>query len=127
MYTHSHSQIMGTSVSALTERLDTFDVVPAIESAISQRITDNGTILGLSFGAELRGFEPYSECVTKMERTCPIGTQANRCETPDLDYIIAVSFIITISCTLTLRSCRCIYTIQDIIPIPSNVKYVLAK
>ncbi len=66
--------------------------MPAVESAIAQRITDNGTILGLSFEAELRGFEPYSECVTLIERECTISDEGARCETPDLPYIMTVSY-----------------------------------
>ncbi len=66
-------------------------MVPAVESAIAQRITNNGTIIGLAFSAELVGFQPYADCVTEEERECTISNLGLRCETPDLEYIMAVS------------------------------------
>ncbi len=86
-----HTQVTGGNISSLSQRLDTFNVVPAVESAIAQRITNNGTIIGLAFSAELVSFQPYADCVTEEERECTISNLGLRCETPDLEYIMAVS------------------------------------
>lgn len=79
-------QSTSLNVSDLTQQLNSLNVTPAIESAISERITTDGTILGVNFSAVLMDFEPYSDCISQVERSCEV--QSNHlCETPDADYI----------------------------------------
>ncbi len=65
-----------------------FNVVPDIEEAISNRITQDGTVIGANFSAVLTNFEPDFGCTTTMERTCILTAVADKCETSDNQYFI---------------------------------------
>lgn len=89
---------------------------------------NNSVILnGMTFSGELRGFEPYSDCVTGIERTCTVAVSGNRCETPDLDYIRTVSkFEIFLMKSYNLAYKQLCNTFSIIFYTQSIVKYVIS-